>query len=140
MFVLNITQANILLDDRLHICITDFGLARFTDTGNSTNGINSGWMGATKWMPPEVLQGQACGYAGDVYSFACVCLEVSDHLHARSFYSQETLPIDRFGSTSISRNERVPSFLPCTRGSRLPHSYPIPIRVIIDDCACFKNP
>lgn len=70
-------QANILLDDDGDVRLADFGLSRFTDAEQSTMGVSTWHPGATRWMPPEVLLGAQCDYAGDVYSFACVCVEVS---------------------------------------------------------------
>lgn len=75
--VLKTLQANILLDDDRRVCLADFGLARFTDAQQITMGGNSWHSGALRWMPPEVLSGAKIDYAGDVYSFGCVCLEVS---------------------------------------------------------------
>ncbi|KAF8155300.1 kinase-like domain-containing protein [Mycena galopus ATCC 62051] len=71
--------ANILLDDQGHIRLTDFGLAVFADGPLAPT--NRG--GSTRWMAPELLNPASCGlevfqrtFASDVYSFACVCLEL----------------------------------------------------------------
>ncbi|KAF7375636.1 hypothetical protein MSAN_00452700 [Mycena sanguinolenta] len=71
--------ANILLDDEGHIRLTDFGLAVFSDGPLAPT--NRG--GSTRWMAPELLDPTSCGlevfqrtFASDVYSFACVGLEL----------------------------------------------------------------
>ncbi|KAF8155297.1 kinase-like domain-containing protein [Mycena galopus ATCC 62051] len=71
--------ANILLDDQGHIRLADFGLAVFADGPLAPT--NRG--GSTRWMAPELLDPSSCGlevfqrtFASDVYSFACVCLEL----------------------------------------------------------------
>ncbi|KAF8155305.1 kinase-like domain-containing protein [Mycena galopus ATCC 62051] len=71
--------ANILLDDQGHIRLADFGLAVFADGPLAPT--NRG--GSTRWMAPELLDPSSCGlevfqrtFASDVYSFACVCLEM----------------------------------------------------------------
>lgn len=75
--MLRYLQANILLDDDCRVCIADFGVSRFTDAELVTMGFSTWRPGAIAWMPPEVLLEGKCEYTGDVYSFACVCLEVS---------------------------------------------------------------
>lgn len=65
------------MDDTNHLCLTDFGLAHFTDAGQITMGISTWRSGAERWMPREVLLGAKCEKTSDVYSFGCVCLEVS---------------------------------------------------------------
>ncbi|KAF8177072.1 kinase-like domain-containing protein [Mycena galopus ATCC 62051] len=71
--------ANILLDDHGHIRLTDFGLAVFADGPLAPT--NRG--GSTRWMAPELLDPESYGlevfqrtFASDIYSFACVCLEL----------------------------------------------------------------
>lgn len=73
---IHIFQANILLDEHNYVYLADFGLAKIADAGKSTLGISTWHSGAVRWMPPEVLKGGRCTFAGDVYSFASVCLEV----------------------------------------------------------------
>lgn len=78
------SQANIFIDDDCHVRIADFGLTVFSDstaTGTSHRG------GSIRWMAPELLYPEYCGFEkyqrtfqSDVYAFACLCLEVSHHL------------------------------------------------------------
>ncbi|KAJ3557753.1 hypothetical protein NM688_g1299 [Phlebia brevispora] len=61
-------QANILLDRNYEANLADYDITTAqTPPGNE---------GAARWSPPEVLKGGRCQAAGDVYSFACVCLEI----------------------------------------------------------------
>ncbi|KAF7368900.1 Kinase-like protein [Mycena venus] len=71
--------ANILLDDEGHARLADFGLAAFADGPMAPT--NRG--GSLRWMAPELLDPASCGFkvfqrtfASDIYSFACVCLEL----------------------------------------------------------------
>jgi serine/threonine protein kinase len=73
------SKANILLDDRGHALLADFGLAVITDSPLAAT--NRG--GSLRWMAPELLHPESYGFkefqrtfASDIYSFACVCLEV----------------------------------------------------------------
>lgn len=80
---INITsQVNILIDDKLHVRLMDFGLTVFADKTGSFDGTCD--VGAQPWMAPELLEPQKMGlesfqrtYASDIYAFACVCIEVS---------------------------------------------------------------
>ncbi|KAJ7916171.1 kinase-like domain-containing protein, partial [Mycena leptocephala] len=71
--------ANILLDDQGHARLADFGLTVFADGPLAPT--NRG--GSARWMAPELLDPKSCGldvfkrtFASDIYSFACVCLEL----------------------------------------------------------------
>ncbi|KIK61707.1 hypothetical protein GYMLUDRAFT_165708 [Collybiopsis luxurians FD-317 M1] len=72
--------SNILVDEDWHACLADFGLAVFED---ATMGTPSQQAGSVRWMAPELHHPQAFKlkdfrrtFASDVYSFACVCVEV----------------------------------------------------------------
>ena len=74
-------QVNILIKDNGAACLSDFGLSVFAE-GKSKN-YASLRGGADRWLAPELLDPERFGfhddrptYAGDIYSFACVCLEV----------------------------------------------------------------
>ena len=54
------------------------------DAGKSTLGISTWHSGAVRWMPPEVLKGGRCTFAGDVYSFGSVCLEARNRSTKRT--------------------------------------------------------
>ncbi|KAJ3906319.1 kinase-like domain-containing protein [Lentinula edodes] len=72
--------SNILVNDDWHACLADFGLAVFED---ATAATPSQQAGSVRWMAPELHHPQAFGldhfrrtFASDVYSFACVCIEL----------------------------------------------------------------
>jgi serine/threonine protein kinase len=72
---------NILVDNKGHACLADFGLAVFSNATLANQSSQHG--GSVRWMGPELLYPQSCGleyfqrtFANDVYSFACVCIEV----------------------------------------------------------------
>ena len=68
-------KANILIDHNLMVHIADFGLAIVADSTFTT----SHQEGNARWLCPSLLKGgirrpdEAC----DVYSYGCVCVEVS---------------------------------------------------------------
>ncbi|KZT30904.1 kinase-like protein [Neolentinus lepideus HHB14362 ss-1] len=75
--------ANILINKSLRACITDFGLSDFVESYTMTC-PSCVLNGSLRWMPPEALA-YMLGHtrslpirnpSGDVYSFACVCLEI----------------------------------------------------------------
>lgn len=74
--------ANILIDSDLRACITDFGISNFMESCTLTSPPSIA-NGSLRWMPPEALSHMVgarwCSVrrpSGDVYSFACVCLEL----------------------------------------------------------------
>lgn len=78
----DIPQVNILTDDKCMARLSDFGLAVFAE-GMSKN-YASVRAGADHWLGPELLDPERFGfqddrpmYAGDIYSFGCMCLEVN---------------------------------------------------------------
>ncbi|KAH8099662.1 kinase-like domain-containing protein, partial [Cristinia sonorae] len=66
--------ANILVDSKFSIKLSDFGLAKFADASTASWGTHTA--GALRWMAPEVLSGLTATFASDVYSFGCVCSEL----------------------------------------------------------------
>ncbi|KAK7045989.1 hypothetical protein VNI00_006984 [Paramarasmius palmivorus] len=73
--------SNILVDSDWHARIADFGLAVFSDATVGTN--SSHHAGSVRWMAPELHHPASFGltyfrrtFASDVYSFACVCVEL----------------------------------------------------------------
>ena len=76
-------KANILINthDRLHVVITDFGLANFVDANPATSSLSR--TGASPYMAPEVLrsareQGVPVRHSreSDMYSFGMLILLV----------------------------------------------------------------
>lgn len=85
-------QSNILIDEHYHVKLADFGLADLV-RAHTTNAVALDDPTA-RWTAPEVYgldsdsevnpQGSEEGptFAGDIYSFACVCVEVSGQIMA----------------------------------------------------------
>ena len=74
-------QANILVDDDLHIKLADFGLSVFADGSSRSYASMRG--GNPRWLAPELIDPDEFGldsqrptFCSDVYSFACVLIEV----------------------------------------------------------------
>ncbi|CCL98659.1 uncharacterized protein FIBRA_00661 [Fibroporia radiculosa] len=77
--------ANVLVNDKLHACLTDFGLTAVTYDPNTVNAIStsSSVNGSIRWMPPEILNPEHAGLEkarstpeSDIYSFAMVMWEM----------------------------------------------------------------
>jgi serine/threonine protein kinase len=70
---------NIFVDSNRLAQLADFGLVyleestggRFTTTSMRMN---------TRWTSPQRLSGEAKTWSDDVYSFACLCYFVRDHI------------------------------------------------------------
>ncbi|KAF8341336.1 kinase-like domain-containing protein [Cantharellus anzutake] len=66
---------NILVDDNGRAVLCDFGLSQMLD--NSASGFTSSVIGGTtRYLAPELTRGDARTTASDMYSFACVCMEI----------------------------------------------------------------
>ncbi|THH30827.1 hypothetical protein EUX98_g3360 [Antrodiella citrinella] len=77
-WVTEIAEANALVDEDLHIKLSDFGLSQLADSTTASKGSRGG--GTLRWMAPELLvDGDQPDYASDVYAFGCFCLEVYSH-------------------------------------------------------------
>lgn len=80
-----------LIDDKLHACLSDFGLATVTHDARTASMITTSTTmhGSIRWMAPELLHptqsGREHGRAtaeSDVYAFAMLMLEVRSRTHA----------------------------------------------------------
>eukprot|EP00002_Diphylleia_rotans_P012992 TRINITY_DN2530_c1_g1_i1.p1 TRINITY_DN2530_c1_g1~~TRINITY_DN2530_c1_g1_i1.p1 ORF type:complete len:2536 (+),score=366.48 TRINITY_DN2530_c1_g1_i1:56-7663(+) len=67
----DLKSLNLLLDDRGHVKVSDFGMTAFQ--GHETKERSSG---SLYWMAPEVISGDKFTAAADVYSFGIVMWEV----------------------------------------------------------------
>ncbi|THH32592.1 hypothetical protein EUX98_g1591 [Antrodiella citrinella] len=68
---------NILIDENMHVRISDFGLAVFADSASRSFGSTRG--GNVRWLAPEIMdpnqsdkESSRPTFAGDMYSFACL--------------------------------------------------------------------
>lgn len=72
---LTLGQPNILVDDRGHACLADFGLASVAHGHNSIATHLHGY--TARWTAPEILRGAPnITKEADVFSFGMVVLEV----------------------------------------------------------------
>ena len=81
--------ANVLLDSDLKPYVTDFGLSKFSESGDSKDELQSqNNLGTPFYMAPEVMQSNNFNTKADVYSFGILMYEIitgnraySDLLH-----------------------------------------------------------
>jgi len=73
----DIKPANVLIargyDDEEHIYLTDFGIARHTDTGTLTR--TGMFVGTIDYMAPERIEGNRGDAPSDIYSFGCMLFQ-----------------------------------------------------------------
>lgn len=63
-----------LLDEHGVAKIVDFGCCKDLNQGNTTLGGG----GTPLWMAPEVCRGEGATMKSDVWSFGCLCLEMTN--------------------------------------------------------------
>lgn len=66
----DVKPANIMLDDNGNLFLTDFGLAKMIDTGDTTRTDNI--VGTLSYMSPEQLRGDPLDHRTDIYSLGIV--------------------------------------------------------------------
>lgn len=71
----NVRGANVLVDNKFHILLTNFNIAslkrKLVYTGGDVHTV------PTRWAAPEHLAGwPTLKFSSDVYAFTCTCIEV----------------------------------------------------------------
>ncbi|KAG8924321.1 hypothetical protein FRC02_010503 [Tulasnella sp. 418] len=74
----DLKATNILVDDKGHARITDFGLSRILEEGHSGFTTSTGVMGTHRWMAPELMLNERSRptTATDIYSMTLLALEI----------------------------------------------------------------
>ena len=81
---------------KLHVVITDFGVANFADSSPLTTSLSKA--GAAAWMAPEILIASSGGQPGmpikhtrasDIYSFVMLMLLVRIYIHVNTNWKVE---------------------------------------------------
>ncbi|KAK8837239.1 hypothetical protein M9Y10_036668 [Tritrichomonas musculus] len=70
----DLKPGNVLLDEDLHPLITDFGLSKLNESGNSIS--QSQQCGTSAYMAPEIFTGSRYNGKADVYSFGILMYEI----------------------------------------------------------------
>ncbi|KAI9306561.1 kinase-like domain-containing protein [Cunninghamella echinulata] len=74
----DIKPENILLDENMHIKITDFGSAKIlsNDTENAGNGSTRSFVGTAEYVSPELLRSEPTLKGADWWAFGCVLFQM----------------------------------------------------------------
>ncbi|ORX44260.1 kinase-like protein [Hesseltinella vesiculosa] len=77
----DIKPENILLDDNMHIKITDFGSAKFLEQDNKpvaggTTGSSRSFVGTAEYVSPELLRSEPTLKEADWWAFGCVVFQM----------------------------------------------------------------
>ncbi|THH22369.1 hypothetical protein EUX98_g8218 [Antrodiella citrinella] len=73
---------NVLVDEKDHVRLADFGLAMITYRANTTQDQSMAHGGSIRWQAPELLDPERFGshkqptFASDIYAFGITCIEL----------------------------------------------------------------
>lgn len=103
----DLKPGNILLDSEFNPLITDFGLSKIYDSGNSSSQSQS--YGTSVYMAPEVITGNNYNGKADVYSFGILMFEVVTDQAPYPNLPKKNLNMFEFGQKVVYENLR-PTF------------------------------
>jgi serine/threonine protein kinase len=72
----DLAARNVLVDERLHVKVADYGLSRDIDEGRNYYRLATEQLMPLRWMAPEVLTSLTWTSAADCYSFGIVAVEM----------------------------------------------------------------
>ena len=72
----DVKSLNLLLDEKGHVLVSDFGISKQSNNATATMGGGSGMKGSAPWMAPESIRRQPFTQACDVYAFGIVVWEI----------------------------------------------------------------
>jgi len=70
----DVKPSNVLLDERRHVYLADFGLTRRI-VGGDAPGVEAGSLGTIDYIAPEQLRGEEVDGRADLYSLGCLLYE-----------------------------------------------------------------
>jgi serine/threonine protein kinase len=71
----DLAARNLLVDDNLHIRVSDFGFSRMKEAG-TTRGYTQSSLGPIRWSAPEAMRKKKYSEASDVFSLGVVLFEI----------------------------------------------------------------
>lgn len=87
----DLKPGNILFDDEGKARVSDMGFAKILQSDSSMSMSTSGGLiGTPAYMAPEIWNGQAATTATDIYSFACIMVEM---LTGKPLFEGDTTPM-----------------------------------------------
>lgn len=97
----DIKGANILVDNKGGIKISDFGISKKVETGLLTSGHRPSLQGSVFWMAPEVVKQTSYTRKADIWSLGCLVVEMFTGTHPYPDCSQ-LQAIFQIGSTKAA--------------------------------------
>lgn len=101
----DLKPGNVLLDEFYQPHVTDFGMSKIFEYGDSANQSQNG--GTLFYMAPEVIQGEAYDRKADVYSFGILMYEVVTDCKPYSEIMKENGKMNEYSLTNKIVNENL---------------------------------
>lgn len=100
----DIKGANVLVDDKGHIKISDFGISKKIETELHSNRVSL--QGSVFWMAPEVVKQKPYTFKADIWSLGCLIVEMFTGTHPFPEFTQmqAIFRIGNSGSPAIPGN------------------------------------
>ncbi|PUZ44452.1 hypothetical protein GQ55_8G100400 [Panicum hallii var. hallii] len=104
----DLKPSNVLLDDQMVACLSDFGLAKFLscDSSEGLNDLsrNAGPKGSVGYIAPEYGMGCKLSCEGDVYSYGIILLQMVTGKNPTDDLFKDGLDLHNFVESSIPHN------------------------------------
>jgi WD40 repeat protein len=105
----DLKSMNVLLDGGLRAKLSDFGLATVKTETQSTTQEGAKAAGTTRWMAPELFEGEGCTFESDIFSLAWVLWEIASRQLPYPKAANDAIVINLIGK---GKKEPIPADCP----------------------------